>query len=420
MKSPTQSDYEIAVIGAGIVGIASALTLQRAGYRVCLVDKDEPGQQTSFGNAGLLATSPVVPINNPGLWRQLPAILLKQSHYVSYDWQYLLSNVTSFARYLSHATAISTQKRAKALKQLIYPSIEIHQQWMKQAGILNQLRDTGWLKLYTSTDLFNSTAFERKLLTQHQVDIEVLDTAQILELEPNLPATFRHGLLVRDSQSIDNPEAVSQAYTQLFINDGGSFIKTIVQSMNHPDSSHQWLIHTAGGQQITADKIVLSLGPWSKDFFFNMGIKLPMIYERGGHRMFNTKPEQLITRPVYDAEGGFIITPMQGLYRMTCGVQLTDRKKPYQWDQLNKAEQMARTRFPLDSAIDGKDWDGIRPCLPDYLPVIGETRHKGLWVNTGHQHQGLTMAPESARILTQLIQSAQDGSDTAYSAIRFN
>ncbi len=414
---------QITVIGAGIVGVTTALTLQREGYQVLLIDKNAPpGAETSFGNAGLLASSTMVPMNHPGLWKQMPSIAFKQSNYVRYNLKYLLQNSTSFINYLSQATAANTLKRAKALKSLVYPSIKLHKQWIHEAGVTNRLRENGWLKLFTTKRVFNQAATEIKLLKDFDVDIQLLDRAEISDLEPNLPNSFCQALWVRDTLSVDNPGAICKAYFDMYISAGGEFLQADVSSISQTqaETTSEWAIITSDQSKIDSEQLVICLGAWSKTFLEKVNLKLPLIYEKGGHRIFRQISEKTISRPILDVDGGFVITPMEGNYRLTCGVTLSSFESAYNWSQLNTAEKTARTRFPLgDTAKDREDWNGIRPVLPDYLPVIGETKRKGLWINCGHHHIGLTMSPESAVVLVDMIKKRDSGIESPFSPARF-
>ncbi len=419
MNKDKQDLKSIAVIGAGIVGTASALTLQREGYQVVLIDKNDPARETSFGNAGLLATSTLVPMNNPSFWGQIPEIISRRSLYVKYDFSYLVANSIPLSRFILHATDKSCNQRALALKSLIYPSINIHKRWLSEAGELNRLRDSGWLKLYTSDKSFHQSAYERRVLDKNSVDIQLLDAAIINELEPHLSDIYRHGLWVRDSQSVDNPAAVCEAYVKLFIEAGGQFIKAEVNNLTS-NGENQWHINIGQGDALKTNQVVLCAGPWMKDLLKKLKIPVPMIYERGGHRLFENPGDRPVSRPILDAEGGFVISPMEGKYRMTCGVHLSNHNQPYDWKQLNTSEQMARERFPLGEAVkDSEDWTGTRPAFPDYLPMIGHTPRTGLWVNTGHHHIGLTMAPASAQLLADMMASRVDHRVSDFSPLRY-
>lgn len=156
------------------------------------------------------------------------------------------------------------------------------------------------------------------------------------------------------------------------------------------------------------------------DFLKLANIKIPLIYERGAHRIFEQIENQPVTRPILDTDTGYLISPMEGKYRMTCGVYLADHNRPYNWKQLNYSEQVARTRFPLgDIDKTSKDWNGCRTALPDYLPIIGQTKRPGLWVNAGHHHIGLTMAPASAKLLSDMISKNELQLNSPYSPLRF-
>jgi D-amino-acid dehydrogenase len=412
-------DKQIIVIGAGIVGISSALTLQREGFKVTLIDRKPAAAETSYGNAGLLATSTSLPLNNPGLWHQLPSIVLGTSHYVNYAMPYLLAHIPRFIYYLSMANETSAMRRGKAIRGLVYASLDVHRQWMREAGIESHLTEHGWLKLYPTEAQFAQAANERRLLRQQQVDIQELEQQDIAELEPDLRFSYARGLLVRDTLGIGNPATLCQSYLDLFLQTGGEFVQQEVTDLTQ-DAEQQWTLTLTDGVRLQSDRVVLSLGPWSADFLRRLGLKLPILYERGGHRMFDPASDGTLRRPVLDAEGGFVVAPMDGQYRVTCGVYLSDHRAPYRWDQLNRASRIAAERLPVGSPAAAEDWHGTRPSLPDYLPAIGETRLRGLWLNTAQHHVGLTMAPASAQLLARMMRNPEIQRDSPFTPARFN
>ncbi len=420
-ETHTSSDQsaDIAVIGAGIVGISSALLLQRQGYRVHLLDRSAVAQETSFGNAGLLATSTLLPLNHPGLWRQIPTILSRQSNYVNFNWRYMLRNSPALTRYLREATQARTHFRASLLKSLIYRSIELHQQWLHEAEIGSRLRTTGWLKLYASAALYRQAQREHQWLKRYAVDAVPLDSQGIYQLEPDVAEHYTHGLWIRDTPSLDDPGAVCQGYFELFAQAGGRFQQADVTRL-HRSTPGTWIIDSHG-QSLSAERIVITLGAWSRNFLLGHGIRIPMLYERGAHRMYDLADTGHLSRPVYDAEAGFVVSPMESGCRLTCGVFLADLETSYDWSQLEHSEQVAQARLPLGRrrGVDS-DWTGCRPTLPDYLPIIGETRLPGVWLNTGHHHIGMTMAPASAQHLVDLMTRPEKAVNNPFAADRFD
>jgi len=391
----------IVVLGAGMVGTACALQLQKAGMDVTLVDRNARVVETSYGNAGMIATSSVLQINNARLWRSLPGFMNNRSAAVRYRMGYVLKNAAWFARYLAGATEASDQRSISALCDLIKPSLAAHEQLMAEAGISARLSKRGWLKLYRNEGSFAGGDYERACLRGAGIDIAELTAHDITELEPDLNPLFCRGIWIRDSASVNSPGAVTEAYRQLFCERGGRLVLDDIQAVSRTEQGYQ-----LKGQQQTLDapRLVIAMGPWSNELLRPLGIRLPLVYERGYHQHFHAEPGKQLNRPVYDADSGYVMAPMEQGYRISSGVELAERDAPATPDQLNMVIPRAKEAFALTEPAEAEPWLGSRPSLPDALPMIGpSTKHPGLWFCTGHGHIGFSTGPVSGDWLARQV-----------------
>ncbi|WP_271271275.1 NAD(P)/FAD-dependent oxidoreductase [Aliamphritea hakodatensis] len=419
-QAPNSAGHKpsVCVLGAGIVGVSCALELQRQGYRVTLLDRSEAVIETSYGNAGVLATSSVLPMNNARLWKSLLPMLTGKSPSLRYQTGYLLRNCGWMVRFMTHANEASDSYRITALSALVRKSIELHQQWLTQADSQQRLRATGWLKLYRTPESFNAAAYERRMLQDAGVDMQILSTEELQQLEPGLQQTYHRATWVRDAASVDNPAQVTLAYRQLFIAAGGQF--RVADIRNVRQTSQGFELATAS-TELSCEKLVVALGPWSNDLLSALNCKLPMAYERGYHQHFSSTAEQPLSRPVHDVDGSYVLTPMEQGYRLTSGVELKERDAPASPVQLEAIIPSARQAFPLGQPLD-QPWLGRRPTLPDALPAIGEVKEcPGLWLATGHHHIGFSTGPATGQLVAQLM-SGQDTdiAPQAFSPNRFS
>jgi D-amino-acid dehydrogenase len=156
---------------------------------------------------------------------------------------------------------------------------------------------------------------------------------------------------------------------------------------------------------------VVALGPWSPDILRPLGYRVPMAFERGYHQEFKPNPARALQRPINDAEGSFLMTPMEQGIRITSGVELTDRDAPSSFSQLDQAVPLARGVAEFGDAV-AEPWRGARPTLPDSLPMIGPApRHSGLWLAFGNQHIGFTTGPATGAAIAAMISGAQPSFD---------
>ncbi|RBL84887.1 FAD-binding oxidoreductase [Streptomyces cavourensis] len=409
----------VIVLGAGMVGVCCALELQRRGMDVTLVDRQAPGQETSHGNAGVLARSSLMPFNHPGLWRQLPRLLRNDTVQFRYRPGYLARNLGWAASFLWRARPSVFQETATALDSLIRLSAPEHQRLLAEAGIRHRLRDTGWIFLFRSEAAWQGSALARSAYARHQVPTQALDPAELARLEPALAPIFARALWIQGSYSVDDPQAVVRAYADLFQRSGGTF-KPLRAAAIRRDVDRWTVQGDQGSDSLSAPALVVALGPWSKALLKTTGIDLPMAFERGYHMHYAPGSGPALGRPVYDTGGGYVLSPMARGLRLTTGVELDDCEAPARPVQLDLAETRAREALDLGARLDSQAWLGRRPTLPDSRPMIGQApRHPGLWLALGHQHIGFSTGPGTASILGELMSGEGGERHAAFRPSRF-
>lgn len=394
---------EVLVIGGGVVGVACALELQRRGARVTLVDRKEPGSETSYGNAGVLATSSLIPFNNPNLLRNLPALLKNQSVSFRYKPSYLLSMAGWGAKFLLNARRARFDETAAALHGLIALSAIEHKRLLREAAITHRLRSNGWIFLYRTAESFAGSALARQTYDRFGVSYKLLGEGEIAEMEPDLSAGFHRGIWMDGTSSVDSPGAVTKAYASLFVGQGGTLAKAAVSRLRQLETG-RWQATTAEGDALEADRVVIATGPWANDLLASVSLRVPMAFERGYHMHFGTRGGATLNRPIYDVAGGYVLAPMEQGIRLGSGVELNERDAAADATQLDLCERTARATFPLSDRLESSPWLGRRPTLPDSRPIIGETPgRRGLWLAFGHQHIGFNTSTGTAALLGALM-----------------
>jgi glycine/D-amino acid oxidase-like deaminating enzyme len=393
---------DVIVLGAGIVGVSAAIAARQRGLSVVLVDRREPGGETSYGNAGILSSGSISPLNNPSLWNALPKYLTNQHPALRFDLAWSLRNVDWVVRFLANAAASRLRPRATALHGLIGASLKLHRDWIVKADAAQRIRETGWLKAWRS-DADAAAKAEQALLTEFGIASQLLDRQAMSALEPNIVPVYKVGLLHTQTASVDSPGAVVKAYARMFAGLGGEIRRSDIKAIV-PDGEG-WRAALADGE-ITARHVVVALGPWSGDLLRPLGYRVPMAFERGYHREFKPNPARSLLRPIHDAEASFLMTPMEQGIRVTSGVELTDRDAPSSFAQLDQVVPAARAVVEFGDAV-GEPWRGARPTLPDSLPMIGPApRHSGLWLAFGNQHIGFTTGPATGAAIAAMIGGA--------------
>jgi D-amino-acid dehydrogenase len=398
---------DVAVLGAGIVGVSTAVAARQRGLSVMLVDRREPGSETSYGNAGILSSGSILPLNKPSLWHALPDYLTNRHAALRWDPAWTISNLAWVARFLANARPSRTRPRAIALQGLIEASLKLHREWIVKADVAQRIRETGWLKVWRS-DTVEPARQEQAFLAEYGIESRLLDRQAISALEPNIVPVYRVGLLHTQTASVDSPGAVVKAYARMFANSGGSIRQSEIKAIA-PDKDG-WRVMLAD-DEITVRHVVVALGPWSADLLRPLGYRVPLAFERGYHREFRPNPARSLQRPIHDAEGNFLMTPMEQGIRVTTGVELTARDAPSSFAQLDAVVPLAHGVVEFGEAV-GEPWRGSRPTLPDSLPMIGPApRHSGLWLAFGNQHIGFTTGPATGAAIAAMIGGAAPNFD---------
>jgi D-lysine oxidase len=406
------------VLGAGIVGTSIALHLAKRGMSVALVDRAGVGEQTSYGNAGIIEGNTIFPPAFPSDVSALLRIAFKRAGDVNYHWSFLPRVLPWLMAFRAASTPQRLAETARLIRPLFARAVVEHEALLAESGALRYLRKSGWLKLYRSQRGFEALQPEFDMAAQLGLPLQVLDPAGAVALEPALRRVFAHAVFWPQAASVSNPLGVTRAYATRFAALGGVALIGEARSLHRLGEC--WRVETNEGP-LDAAQAVVALGPWAPDLLRPLGIKLPLAIKRGYHRHFRALGDVALTRPVLDAGVGYVITPMEQGIRLTTGVEFARRDAmptPVQFDRLMR---QARELFPLGERTDDKTWLGGRPCFPDSRPVIGRAPGQvRLWLAIGHAHWGLTLGPATGRLIAEMITGAQPFCDPApYRAERF-
>ena len=398
----TEMKADVLVLGAGMVGVSAALHLQQRGRDVVLIDRHgRAGEETSYGNAGLIECASVFPYMFPRDWRQVMRYALNRSTDMRFHVSALPVVMPWLLKYFLASSPEGALRSAKAAFPLITRSLIEHEALIAAAGVPDLLRKTGWIKLFRTDASFEKSLGELEKVRGFGIDGHVLDAAGIAAQEPNLTGDFSGAIHWPSPGFIPDPGALAKAYADLFVRNGGRFIAADARSLE--SSSGGWRIATPDGG-VSGREVVVALGPWSDQIFKPLGYKIPLGVKRGYHLHLKPQGNAVLHHPILDADRGFLLAPMNRGIRLTTGAEFARRDSPPTPNQIDAALPMARNLFPLGEAVDAKPWMGARPCLPDMLPVIGRAaRHPGLWFDFGHQHHGLTLGPATGRLLAEMM-----------------
>jgi D-amino-acid dehydrogenase len=393
---------DVLVLGAGMVGVGAALHLQQRGRDVILVDRHElAGEETSFGNSGLIECASVFPYMFPRDFGQILQFALGRAPQVRYQFSSLPQFLPWLVRYFLASSPERALHSAMAELPLIRRSLIEHEALIAEAEVPELLRRTGWIKLFRSEATLAKAARDFERAQHYGVAGEILDRKAISAREPNLTGDFAGAIHLPAPGFVPDPGGLAKAYAALFARKGGRFLVGDARTLEQVTGG--WRVAGSDGAAV-AREVVVALGPWSDLVFGPLGYSIPLDVKRGYHLHLKPRGNAVLHHPVLDTDLGYLLAPMNRGIRLTTGVEFAPRDAPPTPIQLERALPRAHALFPLGDALDAKPWMGARPCLPDMLPVIGKApRHAGLWFDFGHQHHGLTLGPATGRLLAEMM-----------------
>jgi glycine/D-amino acid oxidase-like deaminating enzyme len=407
---------EIAIVGAGFIGLASAAALMRDGHRVMLFDPSGVGQGASYGNAGTFAPYACIPVNNPAVFRDLPRFLLSNNSPFRLRWGYLPQLAPWLARFLVSSLPRRYEASAGALAALLGRAQDGYAPLLAQAELAHFVRSRECLYLYSNAASFDAARVTLELRSKLGVAFDVLAGDDIRALEPSLAPIFERGVLFKDSWHFSDPQGFLQTLYERLTAQGLKLERSSVGAIQ-PSADGATL--TVDGVARRFNHVVIATGARSAQFARQCGDAVPLDTERGYHVRY-PGAQQLISRPVGWAERGFYMTPMNDGIRVAGTVELGGFNATRNRSLLDLLTFSSKRALP---ALDTPDssWLGFRPTLPDGVPVLGRSSVSERVIYAfGHQHLGLTLAGISGQIVADLIARRTPPLDLApYAATRF-
>ena len=407
----------VTIVGGGIVGICTALSLQDRGINVRLIDKDDPGQATSFGNAGVISPWSIIPHSTPGFWKTIPKLMLGSWRPLSISPAFWHHMIPWGLKFLLNGTEKNTIKIADAMSMLCAPCIELYRKHLNGTGHEYLVKDTGYLQLVRNTKdaTLEDLAFQIRL--QKGAKIEIVKGSALRLLEPALSSKFEAGILTHNVARSLLPGKLSSVLAKKAKAQGAEIIKDQIIKINKSDDC--WSLE-GNVSKYTAQSLVISAGAWSRELLTCLGLSVPLMTERGYH-IHCADPEIEINNSVVFPEAGVIASLMEGGVRIAGQAEFGPIDAPFDAKRKSILSKIALEMFPDISLRKTKVWMGHRPSFPDSIPVIGSVpKQPNLFVNFGHSHHGLMMAPKSGEVLANaLIQNSVNEDTRSVSITRF-
>ena len=414
-----RNSKKVLVLGAGIVGICNALALQEKGYQVTLIDKNEPSDATSFGNAGVISQWACVPQSMPGLWKNVPKWLLDPNGPLSIRWSYFPRMIPWLIEFLKAGNINRIPAIADAMFNLNRPNLDIYRELLKGTGEENLIKDCSYLYVSRKEWGINLNGLEWKLRKERGVPFEQITGDAAREIEPDLSSDIKSAALIKNQGRTLNPGRLGKVLAAKAISLGVCFIKAEVKKIIPLDGGGYDV--STDQQKQTADTVVLTAGVWSAKLLEALGIRVPLEAERGYHLLFKD-PGISLTHSVLDTDNKFVSSSMEMGLRSAGTAEFAGIDASPDYRRAYIFKDHAKSLFPKLNMDTIDEWMGRRPSSPDSVPYIGEvTGYPRLFYGFGHGHLGLTGAPMTGRMITALVANEPLNIDMSpYRLDRFN
>jgi len=418
MNEDLKYNSSIGVIGAGIQGVCISLSLIKKGFKVTLLDRDEPGQQSaSYGNAGHFSPYASVPMNRPDVLVDVPSMLLSSTGPLSLRWSYVPKMIPWFLKFVKNCSKKNMMHTAKYMHQILDLALPAYDELFEEIDVSGLVESKGIIYFWTKKDL-KSRELEINIRKELGVKQQLLTPHEIHDLEPHIKKIYHGGVLYPGARHTTNPGKILLKLYDLFSKKGGYFKRENVETISFL-SDNKPIIKT-NLNSYTFDKAVVACGAFSKKLTDQLDEKIPLDTERGYHVHFKDH-DHLLSRPVIFLNQGFGITPMEQGLRVVGTVEFGGLDAPASKKRILNLVNNAKYLFPeLTKHYD--EWLGFRPTLPDFLPVMGPSKnYKNLFYSFGHHHLGWTLGAISGKIVSNMIAGENTNLDlSAYNSTRFS
>ncbi len=413
----TKENFDVAVVGAGMVGVCSAMWLQRSGKRVVILDKNAPGTGTSYGNAGTYAPFGCVPLNSPQLVKSLPKLLFSKSSPLSVDWAYAATHLPWMLAFLKNCAPEKVEHITAALANILAHVDAGFDPLIDAAGARDLVVANGAIYAFSTKAAYEKALPGIAARERHGVAVKVLDEGPIREMEPALRMPIHKAMYFSEARHVLDPKGLIERLVKQFLSDGGSWRQREVSGVTPLEDIVE--IHCQGADDLEAGQVVVAAGAHSKSIRGSGAETLPLDCERGYHIVFRGEQDRL-SRVVGWQEHGFNATPMGAGLRLAGTVELAGLKKPLNPQRIDYLTDKAHQMFSGLGEPE-EEWLGHRPTLPDSLPVISRSaRSDRVLLAFGHHHIGLTLGGITGRIIADLAEGRVPNFDiSAYAAERF-
>ena len=418
LRAGKQEEKDALILGAGIVGICCALALQDQGFKVRLIDRDEPASGASAGNAGVISPWSCVPQSIPGVWRNIPKWVLDPQGPLSLRWAHLPRALPWVAKFLRAGQAHRLPAIADGMFALNYPSLDLYKSLLKGTGGEHLVHDSYYIHLYRRAEDARLSDLGWRMRLERGASLQRVTGGELREVEPAVAPSYGAAILIKQQGRASDPGAIGRVLAGEVEKRGGIFLRGEIHALR-PDGHGGAVAQTDLGE-LTASKIVVAAGAWSARLLAPLGLKVPLESERGYH-LICADPGVSLNNILSESDKKFAVTPMDMGIRFAGTAEFAGLDAPPNYARAEILKRQAKRILPGINTESTQVWMGQRPSTPDSLPCLGPLPGlPDVLAAFGHAHLGLTGAPMTGRVVAGIAAGAPSNIDmTPYRIERF-
>jgi glycine/D-amino acid oxidase-like deaminating enzyme len=408
----TGESADAVVVGGGIVGVSTALQLQRTGRTVMLIERGTPGNEASGHNGGMFSDD-CLPTGLPDVILKLPQLLLDPESPLVIRLRYLPRLAPWMIRFALNSRPSRVEAISTALYSLMKRGVEAYRPLIAGTEAESILHNRGHLYAYRHGEALNPNSFVFGLRQRRGVTYQIVDDAAMSKLSPLFAGRFETGVYFPKAHWTKDPRAFTQTLLASFLDKGGPIQHAEVRGFETTASQVTGV--RTDNSVVKAGAVVIAAGPWSRGLLRHLGTEVPLDVERG-YGADLPAPGMQLDVPVILADVHSALTPHKNGVRLAGYDELASVSAPADPKLPQRLIRSARKVFPELCAEGGTFWMRRRPSTPDSLPVIGRApRFENAYLAFGHGHKGLCMAA----ITGKLVQELMDGVSTTVDVTPF-
>jgi D-amino-acid dehydrogenase len=402
---------DVTVIGAGIVGVCSALHLQRAGFRVRLIERGGPGKGASFGNSGNFGIASCVPFAMPGVLKKVPRMLFDPDSPLKLRWSHVPRALPWFLRFIASARPARVESIAAARNSLLQHTHAGYGPLIEGAGAQQWISDSGLLMTFESEATYRDAAYPMELRRRHGIHMDVLDGNEARQMEPALSEKVVRAVSIPAVAHTIDPLRFTEALVADFLRRGGDVATAEVRGFEMGDAGPRQILTDRGPMAV--ETLVIAAGVWSRALAAELGTRVPLEAERGYHVMF-ADPAIQLRRAIMSADRSIAVTHMAEGIRATGVAEFAPPDAAPDMANARMIQRHAQALLPGLKGEPASQWMGPRPSHPDSKPVIGRSpHHANVIFAFGHDHIGLALAGITGKLVAELAAGKPPSVDLA-------